>query len=132
MRASRNSLLCLIALLLLSSCATGPRESKEQAVTDTATGTGRAVSSLLAKSTVQIEAKEWEKAAALLERALRIEPRNAKLWQRLAEVRLSQGQFAQAESLAVKSNALAPKEQALQARNAQIIHQAREARGLIN
>ena len=130
MRRYRNSWLCLI-VLLLASCA-GPRESEERAVTDTATGSGRAVSTLLAKSTVQIEAKEWEKAAALLERALRIEPRNAKLWQRLAEVRLSQGQFAQAESLANKSNALAPKDQALQAKNAQIIHQAREARGIIN
>lgn len=126
MISNRNSLLCLIVVLLLAGC-TGPRVEEEPAVTDTATGTGRAVTTLLAKSTVQIEAREWEKAAALLERALRIEPRNARLWQRLAEVRLSQGQYAQAESLAIKSNALAPKDQALQARNAQIIQQARLA-----
>lgn len=126
MISNRNSLLCLIVVLLLAGC-TGPRVEEEPAVTDTATGTGRAVTTLLAKSTVQIEAREWEKAAALLERALRIEPRNARLWQRLAEVRLSQGHYAQAESLAIKSNALAPKDQALQARNAQIIQQARLA-----
>jgi Tfp pilus assembly protein PilF len=131
MTTSRNSLLCLLAVLLLTSCATGPREAEEQTVTDTATGTGRAVSTLLAKSTVQIEAREWEKAAALLERALRIEPRNAKLWQRLAEVRLSQGQYSQAESLAIKSNSLAPKDEALQAENAHIIQQAREGRGAL-
>lgn len=126
---NRNSLLCLVMVMLLSACAGGPGVEKEQAVTDTATGTGRAVTTLLAKSSTQIEAGEWEKAAALLERALRIEPRNAKLWQRLAEVRLSQGQYSQAESLATKSNSLAPQDQALQEKNAQIIRQARMARG---
>lgn len=129
----RNSglLICVIAISLLAGCA-GSRVEEDKAVTDTTTGTGRAVTTLLAKSTTQIEAGEWEKAAALLERALRIEPRNANLWQRLAEVRLSQGQYAQAESLATKSNALASQDQTLQARNAQIIHQARMAQGLID
>jgi tetratricopeptide (TPR) repeat protein len=118
----------LLGLLLLVSCGGGPRETPPGA--DTSTGAGRAVTSLLAKADQQMVQGSWEHAAALLERALRIEPRNARLWQRLAEVRLSQGRYAQAESLARKSNALAADDATLQARNAQIIQQARLAQGL--
>jgi Flp pilus assembly protein TadD len=64
-------------------------------------------------------------AAATLERALRIEPNNAGLWSRLAEVRLRQGDKAQAEQLALKSSGLAAGNAALKARNDQIIAQAR-------
>ena len=38
-------------------------------------------------------------ADATLERALRIEPHNAALWQALARVRLAQGRYRQAEAL---------------------------------
>src|ERR1700675_3920195 len=38
-------------------------------------------------------------AAASLERALRIEPRNPRLWQSLARVRLQQGEYAQTEGV---------------------------------
>ena len=46
-------------------------------------------------------------AAASIERALRIEPRNPRLWQELARVRLKQGQYAQAENVAARSNSWA-------------------------
>ncbi len=48
-----------------------------------------------------------EKAAATIERALRIEPKNALLWHRLAVVRMQQQQWQQAIVMARKSNALA-------------------------
>ena len=64
-------------------------------------------------------------AAASLERALRIEPRNPRLWQQLARVRLQQGDFAQAESLAARSNSFAGGDTALRAENQRIIEQAR-------
>lgn len=64
-------------------------------------------------------------SAASLERALRIEPNNAGLWSRLAEVRLRQGDTAQAEQLALKANGLAGGDAALRARNDQIVAQAR-------
>lgn len=50
---------------------------------------------------------EWEAAANSLERALRIEPRNAVLWGQLADVRFRQANWQQAIQLAAKSNALA-------------------------
>jgi len=64
-------------------------------------------------------------SAASLERALRIEPNNAGLWSRLAEVRLRQGDTAQAEQLALKANGLAGADGALRARNDKIVAQAR-------
>lgn len=70
-----------------------------------------------------------ERAAAVLERALRIDPRNAQLWSELAQIRLQQGKLDQAESLAAKSNALVKDDDELKQRNANIIKQARYLRG---
>lgn len=70
-----------------------------------------------------------ERAAAVLERALRIDPKNAKLWSELAQVRLQQGKLDQAESLATKSNALVGGDETLRQRNDNIIKQARYLRG---
>jgi hypothetical protein len=70
-----------------------------------------------------------EMAAASLERALRIEPRNAYLWQHLAALRLEQGRAAQAEQFAAKSNSFAGDSPALLLRNWRIIAAARRHAG---
>lgn len=67
----------------------------------------RAVQVLLARSDDQLRDGELAGAAASLERAIRIAPREPELWYRLALVRERQGQYGQAEDLASKSNALA-------------------------
>ena len=69
------------------------------------------------------------RASSTIERALRIEPRNALLWQRLAKVRLQQQQWQQAIALARKSNALAAQNRQLQSENWGIIAQAYEKLG---
>ena len=84
-----------------------------------------AVVALLDQAEQQANAGELESAAASLERAIRINPRSAVLWYHLATVRLSQGESAQAEQLAVKSNSLASGNAAQQARNWRLIGQAR-------
>lgn len=68
-------------------------------------------------------------AAASLERALRIEPRNPRVWQELARVRLAQGDYMQVEGLAARSNTWARDDPALRAENWRLIAKAREARG---
>jgi len=68
-------------------------------------------------------------AAASLERALRIEPRNPRLWQELARVHLKQGEYAQAESTAARSNSWAGGDSSLRAENWRLIARARDARG---
>ncbi len=69
------------------------------------------------------------RAAASLERALRIEPRNPVIWHRLARLRMEQGDYAQAQSLAAKSNALAPTDAQLRSQNWQLIGEARRRSG---
>jgi hypothetical protein len=68
-------------------------------------------------------------ASVALERALRIEPRNPWLWNRLARVRLSQNRYAEAADLAAKSTALAGADNALKRDNWQLVAQSKRARG---
>src|SRR2546426_9677600 len=68
-------------------------------------------------------------AAASLERALRIEPRNPRLWQEPARARMKQGDYAQAESTAARSNSSAGPHNPLRAANWRLIAPPREARG---
>ena len=89
----------------------------------------RAVIALLDRAKLDIGAGQREAAGASLERALRIEPRNAWLWHELAQLRLTQGQYAQAISLAQKSISFAGRERRLQALNWRVIGNARVAQG---
>jgi cytochrome c-type biogenesis protein CcmH/NrfG len=87
-----------------------------------------AIAGLMDSARADATAGRLANAAATLERALRIEPRNPRLWQELARVRLQQGDFLQAESLAQRSNSWAGSDSALRAENARIIEQARAQR----
>ncbi|MDZ4075864.1 MAG: tetratricopeptide repeat protein [Hylemonella sp.] len=89
----------------------------------------RAVVALLERARQEAGSGRRESAGASLERALRIEPRNAWLWHELARLRLTQGQYAQAVSLSQKSNSLAVRERTLQALNWHLIADARIAQG---
>lgn len=89
----------------------------------------QAVLALLDRSQTDIRSGQRESAGASLERALRIEPRNAWLWQELAQLRLSQGQYDQAISLARKSISFAGKEKRLLALDWRVIGNARVAKG---
>ena len=84
-----------------------------------------AIAGLLDGARADAAAGRLANAAAALERALRIEPRNPRLWQELARVRLQQGDFVQAEQLAQRSNSWAGSDSALRAENARVIEQAR-------
>jgi len=90
---------------------------------------GPAVRSLLATAETQRSAGNLPGAGASLERALRIEPRNAHLWNRLAHLRLTQHRHGEAADLAEKSNALAGADRALRQDNWELIAAAREAVG---
>ena len=88
-----------------------------------------AIAGLLDGARADAAAGRLANAAASLERALRIEPRNPRLWQELARVRLKQGDYAQAESTAARSNSWAGSDNALRAENWRLIAHARQARG---
>jgi len=89
----------------------------------------RAVIALLDRAQTDNESGQREAAGASLERALRIEPRNPWLWLELARVRLDQGLYAQAITLARKSNSFAGHQSRVQSENWQVIGNARVAQG---
>jgi predicted Zn-dependent protease len=137
----------LIALVLLAGCETlpetppaaPPATPPETAPTPPpqteappppiARSENTAVAGLMETARADAAAGKLSTAAAALERALRIEPRNPRLWQELARVRLQQRQFVQAESTAARSNSFAGTDSALRAENWRLIAQSREARG---
>lgn len=98
-------------------------------VPQTAISSNRAVIALLDQAQTDNGAGHHEAADASLERALNIEPRNPWLWHQLAQLRLDQGQYAQAITLAGKSNSFAASHSDVQAANWQVIGQARVAQG---
>jgi cytochrome c-type biogenesis protein CcmH/NrfG len=127
----------LFVLIVLAGCAAEPpapsapapvSEPSVQAPPPAPPGT-TAVAGLMQSARNDTEAGRLGSAAATLERALRIEPHNPHLWQELARVRLKQGEYAQAESVAARSNAWAGGDNGLRAENWRLIAQAREARG---
>jgi tetratricopeptide (TPR) repeat protein len=133
----------LITLLFLSGCASapGPESLPEPGAAPTpappAPGAQQqppsrenvAIAGLMDSARADAAAGRLPNAAASLERALRIEPRNPRLWQELARVRLRQGEYAQAESLAQRSNTWGGTDNRLRAENWGLIAQSRQARG---
>ncbi len=70
-----------------------------------------------------------EQAVATIERALRIEPKNALLWHQLAAARMQQQQWQQAIAMARKSNALAGANRRLRSDNWALIAAAYDSLG---
>jgi tetratricopeptide (TPR) repeat protein len=123
-------------LIFLGACATAPEgpvppapPPPAEAPPPVARSENVAVAGLMESARADAAAGRLSTAAASIERALRIEPRNPRLWQELARVRLQQEQFGQAESVAARSNSFAGTDNALRAENWRLIAQSREARG---
>jgi Tfp pilus assembly protein PilF len=131
--------LLVLVLALLAGCATPPAPAPGT-TPETAPPTeplpeaqqkreSVAIAGLMESARADTAAGRLANAAASLERALRIEPRNPRLWQELARVRLKQGEYAQVEGLAARSNSWAGSDSALRAENQRLMEQAREAAG---
>ena len=87
------------------------------------------VLALLANAREAREAGQYGRAASALERALKIEPRNPRLWHRLALIRFHQGRHAEASALALRSRSLAGGDPDLDSRNWRLTAAARHALG---
>lgn len=125
----RYALACASAALIAGCAAVVPAPTSTSTPASVPVSENLAVASLVESARADGEAGRLAKAAASLERALRIEPRNPRLWQELARVRLMQGEYAQAESVAARSNAWAAGDNGLRAENWRLIAEARAARG---
>jgi tetratricopeptide (TPR) repeat protein len=113
------AVLCLLSLL--AACQTAPRVRP--------VAEPRAVSVLLDDARRKEQAGRLDLAAAALERALRVAPRNPMVWHRLADLRLRQARYHDAETLALRSNSLPAAGRALTQANWKLIAKARSKRG---
>lgn len=137
----KSRLLILWIVLLLAGCAgTGPSRDADEAApadqgpldTDKSVRhevDNRAVAMLWDQAEKARRENRTGDAIEALERALRVAPEDPVLWSRLAEMRLRQQDFAVAENLAAKSNALAGDRRLLRYRNWLLIAEARKRRG---
>lgn len=92
-------------------------------------GTSSAVKALLLRAKVDIVAARYGAAASRLERALRIEPRNAEVWHQLARINYKQGKHASSVTMAQKSNSYTLEDSPLEKANWSLIKQASKAAG---
>ena len=104
---------------------TGAKDSK----TNNSKPQTSVIIALLDEAKSQADKGHSDKAAATIERALRIEPNNAVLWHQLALIRMQQQQWQQAIVLARKSNTLAADNEPLKSENWGIIAEAYEKLG---
>lgn len=141
MGSPRMLLACLP--LWLAACATSPAPVEER-VADTrvrqpaqedSAGVqvfplgNPAVTTLLADATAAENEGNYEQSAMLLERALRIQPRNPEVLQNMAEVQLQMRDWEQALNFAVRSYDLGPRVGEICARNWRTISVSREYLG---
>ncbi|WP_150780747.1 tetratricopeptide repeat protein [Pseudomonas fluorescens] len=87
-----------------------------------------ASTTLIETASRQYETGQLDQAAATLERALHIQPNNPATLHYLGVLRLQQGQYQQAETLAVRSNMRVGRNVELRNRNFQLIQAAQQAK----
>ncbi|MGD8785641.1 MAG: hypothetical protein PVG75_14450 [Thioalkalispiraceae bacterium] len=126
----------IVSIFVLVACATTKQQSALQLPGEDARQTvppdketSSAVISLLEKARLATKQGEYQRAEVLLERTVRIEPRNASLWHYLAKLRLHQTRYSEAIGLAQKSNNLTRSNNRLKADNWRIIAHARYQMG---
>lgn len=90
----------------------------------TAPPVSAAGATLLSESRAHQAAGRYELAAASLERALRIEPRQPLLWLELGELRLREGDYVQAESLGRRALSLSVGDSTIRERAEKLITDA--------
>ncbi|MCI0668185.1 MAG: tetratricopeptide repeat protein [Methylococcaceae bacterium] len=88
-----------------------------------------AVIALLDTAESERQSGRLDSAVATLERAIKIQPRNARLWHEMAALRLEQNQPRLALDLARKSNTLASGDHALKQENWRIIAESKRLLG---
>lgn len=109
-----QSLSLLCCFLALTSCALPTQPTSPSSGVATLSP---AMQNLLEQSDQSINAQNWTQAVAVLERALRINPKQAEAWSRMAVVYLGKSQPEQSINMAKRSNSYASRNTTLKAYN---------------
>lgn len=121
--------LCLTVLALVRCAVIPPPATPEEALARTPVSDSNAVVALVEAARADTDGGNFTKAAGALERALRIEPRNPRLWHELAQLKLKEGDYAQTASMAARSNTWAGTDKMLRAANWRLIGEAKRSTG---
>jgi Tfp pilus assembly protein PilF len=140
MRIKLSSL--IIACVVVTGCATTDKNNSSavdtgalpavNAAKNTASASienNAAVKDLVGVASQQWASKDYASASVSLERAIRIAPREARLYYSLANVRFAQKNYTQAEQLCKKAVSLWSKGPSMQARCQKLIARAKQAKG---
>ncbi|KEZ78905.1 tetratricopeptide repeat protein [Salinisphaera hydrothermalis] len=111
------------------TATTAPQQPKKAPPRSASEISSPAVMSLLGRADTLANAGHMDAAASTLERALDLDPRNPFIYQRLAAVRLAEGQNGQAEQMAMKSNSVSDNNPFVESGNWQLIAEARKQAG---
>jgi len=84
-------------------------------------------STLYSQANMSLTQGRYQQAELLLERALRIEPRNGDYWYMMAKVKYQQNLYGQAVQFCLKSKSLAGRNSELVRLNDELIAKARQA-----
>ena len=148
MAKQSNYLLMGALALLLAACTTSPRKEEPaslQEVDERVREPARqesdgvqvfplrnpAVEKLYEEAAEAEAAGDLDQAAVLLERALRIQPRNPEVLQQMAEIQLAKKDYEQALTFATRSYDIGPRVGEICSRNWRTISVAREYQGNI-
>ena len=118
-----------MVLALVRCAVVPPPATPEEALARTPVSDSNAIVALVEAARTDTDGGNFIKAAAALERALRIEPRNPRLWHELAQLKLKEGDYVQAASMAARSNTWAGTDKMLRAANWRLIGEARRSTG---
>lgn len=113
----------------LAGCAIAPPTTPEEELARAPVSKNHAVVALADAARADIAAEKFTGAASALERALRIEPRNPRLWHELARLKLREADYRQAAGMAARSNTWAGEDKTLRAANWRLIGEAKRADG---
>lgn len=112
-------LLAIIAVLLNACSIQPPKEGEPVGPAEV----------LLAQAQENVAQGEHDQAIALIERALRLEPRKAEAWLELARVRYETGDLGRAENFARRALQFAGGDQALARASRALLEKIRAAQG---
>lgn len=120
---------CLMALVLANCAVVPPPATPEEALARTPVSDSNAIVALVEAARADSDGGNFTKAAAALERALRIEPRNPRLWHELGQLKLKEGDYTQATNMAARSNTWVGTDKMLRAANWRLIGEAKRSLG---